>query len=713
MCAKQSDLLAEYLARWKEFDSGCRYIHSIFNYLNNHWIKNRIEDSRQQLSGHSSLYAPRAKDDEEIIRPIYPLCLFVWKQGVFDKLKKKLNYEILQLVRKEREGERVEQDKLANIIYSYVRLGLIDQHRKLAIYVADFEGAYVASVRNYYEIVSSNFISERGMTQYLIHAEKYLLDEENRAKRILDATSLQKVVSVCNATLLTAHREKMYNEVKDMLENSRLDDLKLMFQLLSRIEDGLLPMMDLVEEFITNLGMSTVQSLIDSGTFESEVVDAKRVSVLLRARRSRNASIPVAAGQDLEKGSTSSLVDVAQIYVETLLKLHGKFYRLVTAAFGLDAHFVSALDKALTKVVNGNALAKDSSKSPELLARYTDFLLNKGNKKFDETEIEQKLSQVILIFKYIDDKDVFQTFYSKMLTKRLIHGTSISEDAEKVMISSLKDACGFEYTSKLQRMFNDVQLSVEVNENFKEVLANSRGAASSTDVELSVTVLTSGSWPLFGSRTNFVLPSELRPSVAAFQGYYDSLHPGRRLSWLYQLSKADIKMTYTKRRYEIQATVFQLGVLLLFNKTKSISDKDMNMELRLEPAELKRTLRSLLEAKLLRRNSDGLFFLNPKFVSKRNRFKITSRVLGESSKESDETRRAILDDRRVFLQAAIVRIMKSRTSLPHNELISEVLSQSRSRFQPNIQMIKRVIEQLIEKEYIARKDEGNVYVYLA
>ena len=59
----------------------------------------------------------------------------------------------------------------------------------------------------------------------------------------------------------------------------------------------------------------------------------------------------------------------------------------------------------------------------------------------------------MVVFKYIEDKDVFQKFYSKMLAKRLVQHMSASDDAEASMISKLKQACGFEYTSKLQRMF--------------------------------------------------------------------------------------------------------------------------------------------------------------------------------------------------------------------------------------------------------------------
>jgi cullin 1 len=56
------------------------------------------------------------------------------------------------------------------------------------------------------------------------------------------------------------------------------------------------------------------------------------------------------------------------------------------------------------------------------------------------------------IFKYVDDKDVFQKFYSKNLANRLVRTLSASDEAEGSMISKLKEACGFEYTSKLQKM---------------------------------------------------------------------------------------------------------------------------------------------------------------------------------------------------------------------------------------------------------------------
>ena len=61
-----------------------------------------------------------------------------------------------------------------------------------------------------------------------------------------------------------------------------------------------------------------------------------------------------------------------------------------------------------------------------------------------------------------------------MLATRLVGHMSASDDAEASMISKLKSACGFEYTSKLQRMFQDIGVSKDLNENFRKHLESSR-----------------------------------------------------------------------------------------------------------------------------------------------------------------------------------------------------------------------------------------------
>jgi len=74
----------------------------------------------------------------------------------------------------------------------------------------------------------------------------------------------------------------------------------------------------------------------------------------------------------------------------------------------------------------------------------------------------------------------------------------------------------------------------------------------------------------------------------------------------------------------------------------------------------------------------------------------------------------ITEDRKVMIEAAVVRVMKARNRLQHNNLVSEVISLLSSRFTPPVNFIKKRIEALIEREFLERdKSDRRVYVYLA
>lgn len=157
--------------------------------------------------------------------------------------------------------------------------------------------------------------------------------------------------------------------------------------------------------------------------------------------------------------------------------------------------------------MNRNVVCKSAStKSPELLAKYADSLLRKSAKSAEEADLENKLTQIVslfsslfnfllltqakmTVFKYVEDKDVFQKFYSRMLAKRLVNFTSASDDAETSMIGKLKEACGFEYTNKLQRMFQDMHTSKDLNDAYKE-WAKTNSGDTDNSVDFSVQVNT-------------------------------------------------------------------------------------------------------------------------------------------------------------------------------------------------------------------------------
>uniref|UniRef100_A0A2K6K0Q7 Cullin 2 n=1 Tax=Rhinopithecus bieti TaxID=61621 RepID=A0A2K6K0Q7_RHIBE len=183
---------------------------------------------------------------------------------------------------------------------------------------------------------------------------------------------------------------------------------------------------------------------------------------------------------------------------------------------------------------------KSVCKAPELLAKYCDNLLKKSAKGMTENEVEDRLTSFITVFKYIDDKDVFQKFYARMLAKRLIHGLSMSMDSEEAMINKLKQACGYEFTSKLHRMYTDMSVSADLNNKFNNFIKN-QDTVIDLGISFQIYVLQAGAWPLTQAPSStFAIPQELEKSVQMFELFYSQHFSGRKLTWLHYLCTGKI-----------------------------------------------------------------------------------------------------------------------------------------------------------------------------
>ena len=602
--------------------------------------------------------------------PVHELGLNLWRVVVIhsSKTQTRLRDTLLELVDRERNGEVINRGLMRSIIKMLMDLGS-------SVYQEDFEKHFLEVSADFYRLESQQFIESCDCGDYLKKAERRLNEEMERVSHYLDASSLDKITERVEDEMIKNHMHRLVHMensgLVNMLVNDKYDDLGRKFNLFRRVPTGLSIVRDVMTSFIRDTGKQLV-------------TDPERLK---------------------------DPVD----FVQRLLDLKDKYDKIISSAFNNDKTFQNALNSSFEYFINLNA------RSPEFISLFVDDKLRKGLRGVSEEDVEVVLDKVMMLFRYLQEKDVFEKYYKQHLAKRLLAGKTVSDDAERSLIVKLKTECGYQFTSKLEGMFTDMKTSQDTMQGFHASL----GAELGDSPTLTVQVLTTGSWPTQPSAT-CNLPAEILGVCEKFRSYYLGTHTGRRLSWQTNMGTADLKAIFGKgQKHELNVSTYQMCVLMLFNNVDRLNYKEIEQATEIPASDLKRCLQSLACARVksvLRKEPIGrdigeedAFSVNDKFTSKLYKVRIsTVAAQRESEPENQETRQRVEEDRKPQIEAAIVRIMKSRRVLDHNNIVAEVIKQLQSRFLPNPVVIKKRIESLIEREFLERdKNDRKLYRYLA
>lgn len=345
--------------------------------------------SSNNTSGSGSSQKKSSQDESLVLK----LMLNLWNDGIFTDIKYRLQESAMKLVQAERNGDAFDSQLVIGVRDSYVNL-CSNSEDKLLIYRDNFEAAYIKTTADFYRMKAHEHLSEHGVQSFMRYADAKLREEEARAQRYLEPSSFSALTTACVSVLVKDNLPTLLAECTPLIKSSDTDRLQLMFRLLDRVTEGVDPMLNDLETHIVSDGLQDMVAAADIIT------------------------------QDSEK------------YVERLLELFRRFSTLVKDAFNNDPRFLTARDKAFKTVVNdvtvfklelptstqarSNKATTPESKCPELLANYCDMLLRKTalSKRLTNEQIESRLKDVLLVLKYVSNKDVFMLYHKAHLTRR-------------------------------------------------------------------------------------------------------------------------------------------------------------------------------------------------------------------------------------------------------------------------------------------------------
>ncbi|TFK82445.1 hypothetical protein K466DRAFT_500313, partial [Polyporus arcularius HHB13444] len=331
------------------------------------------------------------------------------------------------------------------------------------------------------------------------------------------------------------------------------------------------------------------------------------------------------------------------------------------------------------------------------------------------------------------------------LAKRLLLGRSASDDLEKAILKKLQESEQYlllldhlfgcmrrfltysrfaEYDPEFgmgEHMFKDLTLSREIMKSFLDG-EEKRGDASRLQ-KMNVMVLQRSAWPFAARKNDIDLPRWMQDDLTTYLSYYHQKFQGRKLDWDHALGTATLKARFKAGEKELSVSLYQAVILLLFNDGDGLSYADIKEHTRLDDGELQRTLQSLAcgKKRVLRKYPLGkdvtktdTFYFNADFTDPRFQVHINSIQAKETPEETKRTQSSIEHDRKHALDAAIVRVMKGKKELTYEQLKTATIEAVKRHFVPDVAMIKKRIEGLVEQDYLRRDEEDiNKYYYVA
>ncbi|KAF5207070.1 cullin-1-like [Thalictrum thalictroides] len=178
---KDEEFVREIVKRWSNHKVMVRWLSRFFHYLDRYYLDREKLPSTEEVG------------------------FMTFFDMVYLGMKDQLRLELISMINREREGEKIDQNLLKNALDIYVEMG----RGSLKHYENDMEEAMLENVTAYYSQKASSWIMVDSYEDYMLKAKECMEQEKDRVACYLPSSSQKKLLEIVDRELLSSYTSRL------------------------------------------------------------------------------------------------------------------------------------------------------------------------------------------------------------------------------------------------------------------------------------------------------------------------------------------------------------------------------------------------------------------------------------------------------------------------------------------------------------------------
>ena len=542
-------------------------------------------------------------------------------------------------------------EKIALFVRFYCETGIYQEY---------FNKYFIKHTEEFYTKKTEEYINNNSIDKYITYVEEILSFENYLILSYLNEITLKQVVNKLNVILLSNNKSIIFTKFYSSNTNKNNN---------------------------TQLALNENFNLM------------KKIFILFKNIKSE---------EDIRKKFSDYIIKSCKDIYSKFSKNYKLFYENIDLLKKNIDHFISDsfLSDERFKSTSKESLTKGMNQKPgficDTFSKYIDNVLREDADKLSLNEIKNIINEYMVLFKYIENKDLFENFFIKKLCIRCLFDLNKSEEAQNYLIEQLKNECGPYFVSKSQEMISDVKASQEMSQLFNKESENQ------FYIPVNYFVLSNYTWPIDKLIKGEIANFEIGGQEKKFFDFYHKKNSGKSLFWHLPYCFGEMEMQIADgSTIKITGNGVHFAILKCFNKSKeSLTFKDILNKTKIEKDVIQRYIKKLINKNLLK-NEEDIYSVNFE-VNKDGKNKEIALIdydEEENSKEVEDNEEKTIEERRFVIDAYIMKVLKQKKVMKREDLINTV--KEKMPFEEKDDNVNKRIEQLINNRFISKDDNDN------